>query len=156
MKLSSLLLALLLTIGLGMSACTSTKNAETATLRGEESVEVGYGKQKRKNLTASVNDVETQNPNISLDNYLRKVPGLYVRGSGAQASVTIRGMNSVNLSQEPLFVLNDTPIGNSFAQIASFINPNDIAKVTVLKDASSTSMYGSRGSGGVVVIRTKQ
>lgn len=156
MKLSTIVLALLISLGLGTTACNSTKQAQVDAPSGEESVEVGYGKQKRKNLTGSVNDVDAQNPNISLDNYLRKIPGLFVRGSGSQATVSIRGMSSVSLNQEPLFVLNDTPIGNSFSQVASFVNPNDIAKVTVLKDASSTSMYGSRGSGGVIVIRTKQ
>jgi TonB-dependent SusC/RagA subfamily outer membrane receptor len=155
MKTSSTLLIALLSLGLGISACNSTKPL-TPNNVGEEAVDMGYGTQKRKNVTSSVSDVKTDNPNISLADYLRRIPGLSVRGGGNTASVSIRGVSSFVGSQEPLFVLDGTPIGQSFSDVASFINVNDVEKVTVLKDASASSIYGTRGTNGVILIKTRK
>ena len=154
MKTLTTILIGFLSLGLALSACKSTK--PTANNSGEESVDVAYGTQKRKNVTSSVSDVKTDNPNITLADYLRRIPGLNVRGAGNTATVTIRGVSSFTGSQEPLFVLDGTPIGQSFSDVSSFINVNDIEKVTVLKDASASSIYGTRGTNGVVLIKSKR
>lgn len=71
---------------------------------------------------------------------------------GSVSTIRIRGFGSINGSQEPLYVVDDAPFGGSLNDI----NPNDIKSVTVLKDASATSLYGARGANGVVVITTKK
>ncbi|WP_303318690.1 SusC/RagA family TonB-linked outer membrane protein [Flavivirga abyssicola] len=96
-------------------------------------------------------------PNTSLVNTLQaRVPGLVIgSGSGqpgANSSVNIRGIGSLNGETEPLFVIDGTPVdGDDFRGI----NPNDIANVSVLKDAAATATYGNRGAHGVVIITTK-
>jgi TonB-linked SusC/RagA family outer membrane protein len=71
---------------------------------------------------------------------------------GSTSTIRIRGFGSINGSQEPLYIVDDAPFGGSLNDI----NPNDIKSVTILKDASATSLYGARGANGVVVITTKQ
>ena len=70
---------------------------------------------------------------------------------GGSPKVRIRGITSVNSNNNPLYIVDDVPISN-----INTINPDDIASIEVLKDASSTAMYGVRGSNGVVIIKTKR
>jgi TonB-linked SusC/RagA family outer membrane protein len=142
-----------------------------------ELVVVGYGTQKKKDITGSVSSVPKANLNqvtSSADNLLRgAVSGVVVTQSsgrpGASSSVRIRGGNSITGGNEPLYVVdgvliyNDNNNGstgttNSGAgiNVLSTINPNDIESIDVLKDASATAIYGSRGSNGVVIISTKK
>ncbi|WP_219921502.1 SusC/RagA family TonB-linked outer membrane protein [Rufibacter sp. XAAS-G3-1] len=102
----------------------------------------------------SINQV----PVASLDQILQgRVPGMSVIASsgqpGSSATVTIRGIGTINGSSAPLYVMDGIPIEASYFQS---INPNDIETVTVLRDASAKALYGSRGSNGVVVITTKK
>ena len=105
----------------------------------------------------SVDDVRSQ-PNASFDQLLQgQAPGLNVKtGSGqpgTSADVVIRGKGSINGSTNPLYILDGIEIrGSDF----SSMNQNDFETITVLKDAASTSIYGSRGSNGVIVITTKK
>ena len=118
----------------------------------------GYSSQNTKNYTGSADEVKDLGNNITLDNYLRRVAGVYVKGDGASAQITIRGVNSFSpaSSSEPLFILNNTVMNGTFADIYQMVNPNDISSVSVLKDASSTGIYGSRGANGVIVISLKK
>ncbi len=135
---------------------------ESITSDMDEVVVVAYGTRKKGTITGSVSvvkgDVLENAPVASFDQALQgKATGLTVlQNSGepnAPANFQIRGINSINADTEPLFILDGTPI--SASDFAS-INPNDIENLSVLKDASSTSIYGSRAANGVVVITTKR
>ncbi len=143
----------------------------------DELVVVGYGTQKRKDITGSVASVPKANLSqvtSSADNLLRgAVAGVVVTQSsgrpGASSSVRIRGGNSITAGNEPLYVVDGILIYNDNANssagvtyagasvnVLSTINPADIESIEVLKDASATAIYGSRGANGVVIITTKK
>jgi TonB-linked SusC/RagA family outer membrane protein len=127
---------------------------------GEEMVVVGYGTQRREDLTGSISevssaDIEAQ-PVTRIDEALQGLSsGVQVIQNGGQPggdiTVRIRGTNSINAGSNPLFVIDGFPGGN-----LNSINPNDIESIQILKDASATAIYGSRGAGGVVLVTTKQ
>ena len=146
----------------------------------DEIVVVGYGSQKRSDLTGSVASVSGEDiekmPVPTFDLALQgRAPGLQITNTSAEpgggSSIRIRGSNSVLGSNEPLIVLDGYPLppggdaGNAGdtgggrgqgSNLLSFINPNEIASVEVLKDASATAIYGSRGANGVIIITTKK
>ena len=143
----------------------------------DELVVVGYGTQKRKDITGSVSSVPKANLSqvtSSADNLLRgAVAGVVVTQSsgrpGASSSVRIRGGNSITAGNEPLYVVDGILIYNdnsnsgagvtyagASVNVLSTINPADIESIEVLKDASATAIYGSRGANGVVIITTKK
>ncbi|HSD08136.1 TonB-dependent receptor [Flavobacterium sp.] len=140
-------------------------------------VVVGYGTQSKKNITGSVSSIPKTSLNqvtSSADNLLRgAVPGVVVTQSsgqpGASSSVRIRGGNSITGGNEPLYVIDGVLVyndnNNSSTGIAltgagvnvlSTLNPSDIESIEVLKDASATAIYGSRGANGVILITTKK
>lgn len=116
----------------------------------------GYSSQNARNYTGSADEVKDLGNNITLDNYLRRVAGVTVNGDGSNAQVRIRGINTFMADPEPLFVVNGSVINGGYTAIYTLVSPNDIKSVTVLKDASSTAIYGSRASNGVVVISLKK
>lgn len=129
----------------------------------DEVVITGYNSGvKRSNIAGSVSVVSAEQienkPIASFDQILQgSAPGLYVTAGsgqpGASAKVRIRGTHSINGSNEPLYIVDGMPIlGGEFATI----NPNDFESVSVLKDAAATSIYGSRGSNGVILVTTKK
>ncbi|MBQ7150426.1 MAG: TonB-dependent receptor [Prevotella sp.] len=144
----------------------------------KEVVVVGYGTQSRTQLTGAVStikaDVFANTTAATLDGALGgQVAGLHVTNAsgqpGASSSIRIRGGNSINASNEPLYVVdgfiyfkdaanNSTGLGaiESSLNPLSTINPNDIQSVEVLKDVSATAIYGSRGANGVIIITTKK
>lgn len=127
----------------------------------EEVVVVAYGTSKRDNITGSVSTISSkafENRQVSsLSKGLEgQVPGLQsVAASGqpgTDAAIRIRGIGSINASSAPLYVVDGTPyIGDINA-----LNPNDVVSVSVLKDAASSVLYGSRGANGVIIITTKK
>lgn len=127
----------------------------------EEVVVVGYGQVKKSDLTGSVSSIKGDD--ISLQAVGNPVQGLAGTTSGVQVlqesgqpgsdlSVLIRGGNSLLGGNSPLYVVDGFPI---IGDISS-INPNDIVSIEVLKDASSTAIYGSRGANGVIIVSTKR
>ncbi|WP_421811333.1 SusC/RagA family TonB-linked outer membrane protein [Flagellimonas sp.] len=142
----------------GQSQVSVTLQEDTAKL--DEVVVVGYGAQKKSDLTGSVGTLDsdkmqqriTVNP---LDNLQGQVAGVNVFNSsgrpGGGFRVTIRGKGSLNANNEPLYVV-DGVIGVDI----DLINPNDIETFTVLKDASATAIYGARGANGVILVTTKR
>lgn len=119
-----------------------------------ESVNVGYGSTKKKNLTTSVSSVKAKNTETDgyshVAEYLQgRVPGLIVRKVGGSYKFTIRGINSINSSTDPLLIVDGCTVDD-----IDYLNPKDIKSVEVLKDASA-SIYGSRGACGVILITTK-
>jgi len=135
----------------------------------EEVVVIGYGTQRKSDLTGSIGSVgETElneRPSPSLNQALAgRVAGVQVNVNsgrpGGRTNVRIRGFSSINSSNNPLYVVDGVmlPVGNQ-AQASNaidYINPNDIVSVEVLKDASSTAIYGSRGANGVILVTTKK
>ncbi|RFM33968.1 SusC/RagA family TonB-linked outer membrane protein [Chitinophaga silvisoli] len=141
-----------------------------------EVVVVGYGTQRKSDLTgavASVNKGLLSQPAASFDNLLQgSVPGINVTQSsgapGATATIRVRGGNSISFGNAPLYVIDGFIIYNNNDNVntgasngvgvnaLSTINPSDIESIEILKDASATAIYGSRGANGVVVITTKR
>lgn len=124
----------------------------------EQVVVVGYGTQKKSDLTGSIGSVKTQEiekiPTASIEQALQgKIAGVYVTPTsgepGAGATIRIRGTGTLN-NANPLYVID-----GMIAYDASFVNPQDVQSVEVLKDASAAAIYGSRGSNGVILITTK-
>lgn len=127
-----------------------------------EVVVTGYRTQQKKNFVGSAGNIKGEEfasmPIASFDQALQgRTPGLIMRASsgqpGSSGSAIIRGRGSINGSTEPIYIVDGIQIAAAdFAQI----NPNDITNVSVLKDAVATSLYGSRGGNGVMVITTKR
>ena len=136
----------------------------------DEIVVIGYGVRKKDDLTGSVSTVSEKDFNkgmISSPEELvnGKIAGVQiVNGGGSPTSgstIRVRGGASLNASNDPLIVLDGVPmeVGGSVSGSGNFlslINPNDIESMTILKDASSTAIYGSRASNGVIIITTKK
>ncbi len=126
----------------------------------EEVVVVGYGTVKKKDLTGAVAQIDAQkianqSPNSVTDILRANVPGLNVGFSNSPKGVSqleVRGRNTLTAGSSPLIVVD----GMIFNGDLSDINPNDIDKVDVMKDASSAAIYGARGSNGVILITTKR
>ncbi len=126
----------------------------------EQVVVVGYGTQRKKDLTGSVASVNLEalkeTPNTNIGQFLQgTVPGLNVGLStfaGGTPPISIRGINTINGNQSVLIVLD----GIQYNQSLSSINPDDIASIDVLKDASSTAVYGAQAANGVILITTRK
>lgn len=141
----------------------------------DEAIVVGYGTQKRREVTAAVakinnkelNDLPVQSFEQAMQGKLAGV--LVTQGSGMAGSpsiIRVRGISSISAGGDPLYVIDGIPItqdyavyGNSgganFNPLAT-INPNDIESIEVLKDAAATSIYGSRGANGVIMVTTRR
>lgn len=144
----------------------------------DEVVVIGYGTARKKDLTGSMVTIQARNFNKGImtapDQLIQgKTPGVMVINNtgqpGGATTVRIRGNSSIRASNNPLFVLDGVPMsGNSplpegrggfssdRGNPLSYLNPSDIASMDILKDASATAIYGSRGANGVVIITTKK
>ncbi|WP_093022418.1 SusC/RagA family TonB-linked outer membrane protein [Pustulibacterium marinum] len=135
----------------------------------EEVIVVGYGTVKKKDATGTVDQVTTEDfnngPVVTAEQLVTgKIAGVNVTSSGGSPgggqTIRIRGISSLSLSNNPLYVVDGIPIGDGEVggsrNPLDFINPNDIESMTVLKDASATAIYGSRAANGVVMITTKK
>lgn len=127
----------------------------------DEVVVVGYGSVKKRDLTGSVSQISSssiQNQAVMKDPMQAlqgKIAGADItmgNSPGASSTIVIRGYNSINAGNDPLIVVDDAPFGGKIDEI----NPAEIESIDVLKDASSTAIYGSRGANGVVIITTKR
>ena len=141
----------------------------------QELVVVGYGTLKERDIVGSVSTVKAEDLQVkstaTFDAALQGMAaGVSVQSEsgvpGAPTSIKIRGMNSINSSTEPLWIIDGMPVYSSPSGLAqntnttnqspmSLINPNDIESIQVLKDAAATAIYGSRASNGVIIITTK-
>ncbi len=128
----------------------------------EEVIVTGYGTVSQKKSSTAATTITSQTienrPNGNVLQTLQgQIPGLdigtFSGNPGADATVQLRGINSINGNTEPLFIMDGVPINEDRFRA---LNPNEISSVTVLKDAGATAIYGSRGANGVVVIETKQ
>lgn len=140
-----------LCLGVFLTACVGSVPKLPETM-----IDNGYGTTGKRNYTGSATTVDDINNTKSLEDYLRGVAGVFVMGQGASAKVRIRGLaNSFNSDSEPLFVVNGSPLNGGYSSIHSSIHTNNIQSITVLKDGSSTAIYGSRGANGVIIINLK-
>ena len=134
-----------------------------------EAVVIGYGVAKKNDMTGSVAAIKPDEKNKGLvvnaqDMIQGKIAGVNVTTSsgtpGAGATIRIRGGSSLNASNDPLIVIDGLAMDNQgvkgLSNPLSMVNPADIESFTVLKDASATAIYGSRGSNGVIIITTKK
>ena len=157
----------------------STIDVQLATVENslDEIVVIGYGTTTKSDLTGSVGSVKAaqlqERPAASLNQALAgRLAGVQVNTNsgrpGGRSNIRIRGFSSINSSNNPLYVVDGVqlPVSNQdptaatsqaqTSQAIDFINPNDIVSVEVLKDASSTAIYGSRGANGVILITTRR
>lgn len=134
-----------------------------------EVVVIGYGAVKKSDLTGSVTALKPDSKNKGLvvnaqDMIGGKIAGVNVTSNsgspGAGATIRVRGGSSLNASNDPLIVIDGVPMDNNgvkgLSNPLSLVNPQDIESFNVLKDASATAIYGSRGSNGVIIITTKK
>ena len=145
-----------------MDSCILDVALETETLKLEDAVVIAYGVRRKGTVTGSVSTVKADKlentPVPAFDQALQgQVAGLSVLSStgepSASATMVIRGTNSINSGTAPLYILDGVAIS---ASDFNTINPADIESMSVLKDASSTSIYGARASNGVIVITTRR
>lgn len=144
---------------------TTTLQLKQSTL--DDVVVIGYGTQRKSDVTGSLSRVTaetiTERPVVNVAQALQgKASGMNVATNlkpGEVPSIRIRGTRSRNASNEPLYVIDGVPVVNTLG-VTSFsindLNPNDINSVEILKDASATAIYGSRGANGVILITTKR
>lgn len=127
----------------------------------QDVVVVGYGSQRKSDLTGGIVSVSSERlqmvtSNNLLDKLAGQVPGLKITNTNARPgedqSIRVRGENSLSASNSPLIILDGIPYSGSMTDI----NPDIIENLSVLKDASSAAIYGSRGSNGVILIQTKK
>lgn len=103
----------------------------------------------------AIEDDEGYNESMTLADHLQQVSGLSIQGSGRNAQVRVHGVSSMYGSNEPLFVVNGQAIDGGLSTVSSMVPVADIARISVLKTPTETSMYGVRGANGVVVIKLK-
>lgn len=160
------------TVANGQAATVAVQLTASAT-NLDQVVVVGYGTQRRADVTGAVASVRAEDltpraaPVPSVSNALQgKAPGVQVVTAsgtpGAGAAVRVRGTNSISANSEPLYVIDGIPAAQgtqstdpTFNPLNS-INPSDIESIDILKDASSTSIYGARGANGVVLVTTRR
>ncbi len=132
-------------------------------------VVIGYGSTTKRDMTGSIKSIKSADFNRGIINSPEqliqgKIAGVNVTSAsgepGSNQTITIRGPGGIRSGSTPLFVLDGLPLDNSSTGGATnpltFLNPNDIESIDVLKDASATSIYGARGANGVVLITTKK
>ena len=157
-----------------MEVSVNGKSTVNATLEEEaneldEVVLVGYGSQRKSDLTGSVGQVDAEQlkerPSTSLNQALSgKIAGVQVNTNsgrpGGKSNIRVRGFSSINSSNNPLYVVDGVqlPQGglDQFSTAIDYLNPNDVVSIEVLKDASSTAIYGARGANGVILVTTKR
>ena len=135
----------------------------------DEVVVIGYGTVRKDDLTGSITAIKAEELNrgavVNTQDMLKgKIAGLLVvpgdGGPGSSSRIRIRGAASLNASNDPLIVIDGVPVaqgaGGAMSNPLDLLNPNDIESFTVLKDASSAAIYGSRASNGVIIITTKK
>lgn len=155
-------------IRVGNQTNISVKMTEdVATL--QEVVVVGYGEMRRSDLTAAQTSITSQDMNRTVNTTIEqaiqgRAPGVYVTQNtgapGGGISVNIRGINSINGSNEPLYVVDGVQIQGSISATGSnplsSLNPSDIEDMQILQGPNATAIYGSRGTNGVILITTKR
>jgi len=140
------------------AACATGPSPETGPA-GRDSVGIGYGNVERGSEVGSVATANTGDEAVihsgTLAHMLAKIPGVrVVELPGGQMSVQIRGTNSFMGGNEPLYVIDGMVVASGAGILG--LSPSTVESITVLKDAGSTAIYGSRGANGVILVKTKK
>lgn len=146
---------------IAVAGCRSYPGGPVLPKPQEGQVDVGYGTQDKRDVSTSVSTAEgeklmTNSPRTVADMLVGRFAGVEVtKLANGGTSIRIRGARSLNSTSEPLFVLDGMPQHNGGASLSD-LSPQDIKSIEVLKDAAATSVYGSRGANGVILIATKR
>ena len=127
-------------MGLLFLGCTATRTSDTGTFTPD-------------NTVTALSEQESV-PEFTLENYLMRMPGVIVNGSGSNATVSIRGVNSATPNTGPLFVVNGADMGSNYYRTSELLRGVKIKAARVLKNADAT-IYGMRGGNGVIIIVTE-
>lgn len=140
-------------VAAALGGCASGKTAATTDDSSNDRVRIQMNEEKSNDP----NQVETTtNSGLALVDYLRRVPGLQIDQRGSDVSIMIRGAGSLSGNNNPLFVINNSPIGNSYSDAVSAVDVNDIKTVNVIKGAEGQQLFGMLGANGVIQIFTKK
>jgi TonB-dependent SusC/RagA subfamily outer membrane receptor len=144
-------------VGGGLLGCSSSSSTRSATAE-EDTINTGYATQKKSESTTSTSTVvpsdEEKDVAHDLSDLLQgRAAGVEVSRAAGGVRVLIRGPSSLTGSNTPLYIVDGTPVSPGPNGVVP-INPRDVKSITVLKDAGSTAIYGSRGANGVIVIET--
>jgi TonB-dependent SusC/RagA subfamily outer membrane receptor len=139
-----------------LAGCASSQTARNASPKAPKVTDSGYSTQIAGNTNQSSFDVDNSEADrtISLNQMIQRLPGVTVSGQGPGARVKVLGVQSFQAGTDPLFVVNGNVIGTNYRTIQSMVEPQKVAKITVLK-GSDASIYGTRGANGVISIRMK-
>ncbi len=143
---------------LASAGCAPTLQAPEGLKAPSDQVRIGYGSQDQEDVTGAVVTVRAEDLGrevTSFEDLVQGLAGVTVRRlSNGGISLRIRGSSSFSSDDEPLYVINGVPIRAAPGQALMGVNPRDITRIDVLKDAGATAIYGSRGANGVVLIFT--
>ena len=148
-------------VALLLVGCHSSPNGPTLPSPSSGTVQVGYGSQDKRDVATAVNSasgekMRSNSPRTVADMLVGRFPGVEVRQlSNGTASIRIRGSRSFRSSEEPLIVVDGIPQVNG-GQSLYDLSPRDVESIEVLKDAAATSVFGSRGANGVILISTRR
>lgn len=149
--------------GAALPGAVAARGAHRARCGGpDDSVQVGYGAQRRCDVTSAVGSSERgawegQQMATMADLLRARIPGLDVQtGANGLLTLRVRGAASILGSSEPLLVIDGMPVDGPVGSALAALVPRDVARVDVLKDASAAAIYGSRSANGVVLITTRR
>lgn len=157
-KIASIIALALAVAGCGVSSQTTSSQTTSSQKEPQKEVQIGYGSVAKDKVTTAVShvdpeeDVTTASYSNIFDYIEGKVAGVSVEEVNGERALVVRGATDMSGELIPALVVVD---GMSIDD-PSLINPNEIASIDVLKDASATSIYGIRGAGGVIIITTKK
>ena len=142
-------------------ACSTNSTKPASPSPAPTTVQVGYGTQNARDVNTAVNSasgekMRSNSPRTVADMLVGRFPGVEVRQRpNGSASIRIRGTRSFRSNEEPLIVVDGIP-QHGGGQSLTDLNPRDVQSIEVLKDAAATSVFGSRGSNGVILISTRR
>ena len=148
-------------LALLLVGCHASQSGPALRSPSPTTVQVGYGTQEKRDVTTAVSSasgekMRSNSPRTVADMLVGRFPGVEVRQlSNGTTSIRIRGSRSFRSSEEPLIVVDGIP-QNSGGQVLMDLSPRDVESIEVLKDAAATSVFGSRGANGVILISTRR
>ncbi len=158
MKMTQVVTALILSLML-TAGCAGTEPMTDEAVADREMVSIGYGEVEKGNVTGPVSvitrdDIERRRITEMGQLFEGRVPGVRLIRTADGIRLRIRGVHSFRGSNDPLFVVDGTPLQTDLSGSLRFLNPNDIERIEVLKGAAA-AIYGTRGANGVVLITTR-
>jgi TonB-dependent starch-binding outer membrane protein SusC len=144
-----------------LAACHSTQNGSKVATPKPSDVHVGYGAQAARDVNTAVSSasgdkMRSNSPRTVTDMLVGRFPGVEVRQlPNGSATIRIRGTRSFRSNEEPLIVVDGIP-QHGGAQVLMDLSPRDVESIEVLKDGAATSVFGSRGSNGVILVSTRR